>query len=53
VEELCSNGKLTTAIAHASEILIEKAENNAGTYFPYTKVGEGITWLEGQCHEKQ
>jgi hypothetical protein len=46
VEELCANGKLATALKNSSEILAEKEEGNAGEYFPYTKVGEGIGWLE-------
>lgn len=46
VEELCGNGKLTEAMMRASEILIEKTTGYTGDYFPYTKVGSGIGWLE-------
>jgi hypothetical protein len=46
VEELCANGKLTDALTRASEILAEKTKGDTGEYFPYTKVGEGIGWLE-------
>jgi hypothetical protein len=48
VEELCANGKLTTAMTHASEILTEKATGINGKYFPYTKVVKGIEWFEGK-----
>lgn len=48
VEELCANGKLTTAMTHASEILAEKKNSDTGEYFPYTKIGEGIEWLENE-----
>lgn len=46
VEELCANGKLTNALTRASEILAEKTKGDTGEYFPNTKVGEGIGWLE-------
>jgi hypothetical protein len=46
VEELCGNGKLTEAMMRASEILTEKTTGITGDYFPYTKVGSGIGWLE-------
>jgi hypothetical protein len=48
VEELCANGKLTTAMTYASEILTEKEKGITGDFFPYTKVGEGIAWFEGK-----
>ncbi|MBW8334125.1 MAG: RloB family protein [Prolixibacteraceae bacterium] len=46
VEELCGDGKLTTAMTTSSEILAEKEQGNVGDYFPYTKVGVGIEWFE-------
>lgn len=46
VEELCANGKLTNAMTRASEIMAEKATGTTGDFFPYTKVGDGIGWLE-------
>lgn len=46
VEDLCQDDKLTIALSHASEILAEKEKGHVGEYFPYTKVGEGIEWLE-------
>lgn len=46
VEELCANGKLTDALTRASEILAEKATGTTGDFFPYSKVVEGIGWLE-------
>jgi hypothetical protein len=46
VEELCANGKLSNALKRASEIMTEKTKGNTGAYFPYTKIGDGIGWLE-------
>jgi len=46
VENLCQDDKLTTALTHAREILTEKEQGHVGEYFPYTKVSEGIEWLE-------
>jgi hypothetical protein len=46
VEELCGNDKLTEAMMRVSEILTEKTTGITGDYFPYTKVGSGIGWLE-------
>lgn len=46
VEELCANRKLSYALKRASEILAEKTSGTTGDFFPYTKVGVGIEWLE-------
>lgn len=46
VEELCAEGKFITALTRASEILAEKENGNERNSCPYTKVGEGIGWLE-------
>lgn len=53
VEELCANGKLTDALTRASEIMAEKATGATGDFFPYTKIGEGIGWLERNSNEKE
>lgn len=48
VEELCTHGKLADAMIRSSEIMAEKAKGYTGEYFPYTKVGVGIGWLENK-----
>jgi hypothetical protein len=53
VEELCSNGKLNLAMTRASEIMAEKATGATGNFFPYTKIGNGIGWMEKNRNDKE
>ncbi len=53
VEELCSNGKLNLAMTRASEIMAEKSTGATGDFFPYTKIGNGIGWMEKNSNEKK
>ena len=46
VNDLCSDGKLTSALRNASEINAEKDLGDTGAYFPFTKIGLGIKWFE-------
>lgn len=46
VRDLCQEGKLEAAIKNASDILAEKDDGDENDYFPYSRIGEVIQWLE-------
>jgi hypothetical protein len=52
VEDLCSESRLENATKNATEILIQKENQDVGIHFPFTKVHMGIDRFEQQPKKK-